>query len=199
MSSEIGSRRGDEGVKPGLSMMPREIPPSVIVGLMFSGDRRGSWVEVSLEGPDHGRYMATMGQTCTHVPHTRVPRVACRNKPKAFNGRPGATWKKTLPLIMRTPRWDIKCGGCSHKGGLISLVQRCSDVKPLGRGSCSSWESAPVCRVQHQVPLRRCEEARMHPTGRLDDGRLQQQPGQPGRETRRSRSGRECSPTRFGR
>lgn len=34
--------------------------------------------------------MGQMGQTCTHVLH-RVPRVACRNKPKAFNGRPGAT------------------------------------------------------------------------------------------------------------
>lgn len=30
----------------------------------------------------------------------------------------------------------------------------------------------PVCGVQHEVPLRRCEEAERHPTGRLEDGRL---------------------------
>lgn len=30
----------------------------------------------------------------------------------------------------------------------------------------------PVFRVQHEVPLRRCREARSYPTGWLEDGRL---------------------------
>lgn len=79
---------------------------------------------------------------------------------------------RTLPLIMGKPRWDVKCGGCSHKAGLISLLQQSSRCQTSGSSFSSSWAWPPVCRVQHEVPLRRCEEAERHPTGRLEDGRL---------------------------
>lgn len=80
--------------------------------------------------------------------------------------------KRTLPFIMRKPRWDVKCRGCIHKAGLhlsSAALFRCQDVKRLGL-LFLAWP--PVCRLQHEVPLRRCEEAKSHPTGRLENGRL---------------------------
>lgn len=64
----------------------------------------------------------------------------------------------------------LKCGGCSHKAGLHLSSAALSRCQTSGLFLFLAWP--PVCRAQHEVPLRRCEEAERHPTGRLEDGRL---------------------------
>lgn len=61
-------------------------------------------------------------------------------------------------------RW-LQSQGRAHLSS--AALFRCqTSVTP---GFSFSWRAPPVCRVQHEVPLRRCEEAERHPTGRLDD------------------------------
>lgn len=95
-----------------------------------------------------GHNMATMGQTCTHVP-LGVPRVACRNKPQGVQRQAGGHIKKD-PAVnnanaqMGYKVWWLQSQGRAHLS--CAALLRCQ----------TSWSwvflflaYAPVCRVQH--------------------------------------------------
>lgn len=77
---------------------------------------------------------------------------------------------RTLPLIMGKPRWDVKMRWSQSQGRAHLYSAAEFSLSNVWVFLFLAWP--PVCRVQHEVPLRRCEEAERHPTGRLEDGRL---------------------------